>query len=155
MRVSYGSSADVAPFIDRGNPQSARDLATRISGRKHSPTEASIARASLVLEGHAKPSKDELAAKIKENGDLVEALLERTKGTKKTRAIIMIMGMVSTLEEKTALARVNHVEEMADRLGQALLPQTPEKCWGRGVAFSLAMEQAKRIVTEEGNKEIG
>jgi hypothetical protein len=35
---------------------------------------------------------------------------------------------------------------LVDQLRVALLPRTANECWGRGAAFSLAMEQARRLV---------
>ena len=62
MRISRGNPPETAAVIDRGVPQSSRDLAARETGRLHSPTEASLARAILVLRGNLKPSADVIAA---------------------------------------------------------------------------------------------
>ncbi|MCP4201819.1 MAG: hypothetical protein GY769_07795 [bacterium] len=146
MRVSRGCPAAVAPFLDRGTPQSARDLAARRSGRKHTPQEGMIARARLAAEENHKPSKDVMADMIYDNRKMAEVLLLKTKGTKKTKPILMIMGVLSMLKRDEALALVYKVEDMANALGDALAPQDPDKCWGRGVAFALAMEQARKVV---------
>ena len=61
MRVSRGNPKDTAKLLDRGDPQSARDLASRGTGRWHSPTESSIARACAALTGNMRPSKTQLA----------------------------------------------------------------------------------------------
>lgn len=58
MYVSRGTPDDCATLLDRHAPQSSQDLAYRRTRRKHSPTEASIARASIV---GGKPTKDAIA----------------------------------------------------------------------------------------------
>ena len=64
FRISKGSPPETAPYIDRGAPQSSRDLASRETERKHSPTEASIVRAILALDGNARPTPDQIAEKL-------------------------------------------------------------------------------------------
>ena len=64
FRVSRGTPAQLAHLIDRGTPQSARDLASRKTERKHSPTENSICRAWYAIEGNLKPTADDIAFKL-------------------------------------------------------------------------------------------
>lgn len=47
-------------YIQETGGEMTQDLAYRRTRRKHSPTEASIARASIVAEG-GKPTKDAIA----------------------------------------------------------------------------------------------
>jgi hypothetical protein len=150
MRVSRGNPVDAGRFLDRGRPQSARDLASRETEKKHSPTEASIARGVCILTGNRKPSTDQLAEVIAKNSKLVSALLAETAGTKKTKAVVMILAAIcevaKTTEEACGLA--SRSEKLADRLDLALLPESAAGCWGKGAAFGLAMEQARKCVSE-------
>ncbi len=148
MRVSRGSPSTIGKVLDRGMPQSARDLATRDTGRKHSPVEASIARAILVLKGTLKPSTDMLAEQIRGDDHLVARILKETSGTKKTKPIMMILAAICAdiSEIKRACDLAKRVEELGSKLEKDLEPESAERCWGRGAAFTLAMERAKKIV---------
>lgn len=157
MRVSRGNPPDVATLIDRGDPQTARDLASRRTERRHSPTESSIARAYSALMGNVRPSVDELAEVIALIADDVAVLLEHTKGTKKTKPVIMILGAliaeVDTIqppgraERRAILARA--APELAAELEARLLPHTPGQYWNKGAAFGLAMEKAAGVVSSQ------
>jgi hypothetical protein len=147
MRVSRGNPADTAALIDRGTPQTARDLASRQSGRKHSPIEAAIARAALALAGNSRPSTDDLAAAIKAQESVVGMLLAETTKIKKTRSVVMILAALATMGPLVARQRVPMVPPMSDTLDQALGLYSADKVWGKGSAFGLAMEQARRIAT--------
>jgi len=148
MRVSRGSPASIGKMLDRGMVQSARDLATRGSGRTHSPQESSMARAMLILAGNTKPTTDELGDIIEGNADKAEALLKVTEGTKKTKAVLMILSALcveaKNLNEACSLAR--HVEKFVDDLELKLRPENTDKCWGRGASFVMAMEYARDII---------
>jgi hypothetical protein len=148
MRVSRGNPVSAGRLIDRGVPQSSRDLASRATGKKHSPLEASIARAIRALGGDLRPSVDAVAETIQAHAAIVAALISKTSGTKKTRAVIMIIAAISV--EVADVYKVpllaTHIEEMAESLDAALLPQSAAVCWGRGAAFALALEHARRIV---------
>lgn len=148
MRISRGNPARVARLLDRGTPQSARDLASRGTGRKHSPTEASIARACCALAGITRPSTDALAATLEANQDLAAALLKETAGIKKTRGVLMVMAAICAVRPAATSARqvAGHAEELASELDAALAPHDAGRCWGKGAAFGLAMEHARRIV---------
>ncbi len=149
MRVSRGNPASAARLLDRGRPQSSRDLAARDTGRKHTPTEASIARAISVLQGNVRPSTDALAAIITTQAKPMSQLLGAATGTKKTRAVIMIAGAVLFFADgdlNTVRELASHLSLWANQLEAALAPQTPQQCWGKGAAFGLAMEAARKIV---------
>jgi hypothetical protein len=150
MRVSRGNPPKVANLIDRGTPQSARDLATRVTEKKHSPIESSMARAIRALDNKLRPSTDELAETITQFADRFTALLEETKGTKKTKSVLMVLSALSFLATNPEQVRTmtTQTEMLAKRLDHALLPQTADQCWGRGSAFVLAMQLARRIVDE-------
>jgi hypothetical protein len=148
LRVSRGNPPEAAVLVDRGVPQSARDLASRQSGRAHSPTEASLARAIAALLGTLRPSKDELADVLSAYAKPVSEVLAHTKGQKKTRALLMVMAALIVDDETSASARMSVAPIVVDRLVAALKPRSPEECWGRGAAFSLALEAARRLVRE-------
>lgn len=151
FRVSRGNPASAGKLLDRGTPQSARDLASRDTERKHSPTESSIARAIAVGSGQPKPSVDDLAAIMTKNAGLVAQLLKETHGTKKNRGVLMILAAIVVAEPKHiewALSRARQIGPLVERLDKALAPETAERCWGKGAAFGLAMAHAVRIVTE-------
>jgi hypothetical protein len=150
MRVSRGNPVDTARLLDRGTPQSSRDLAARETNRRHSPIEASIARCVCVLNGTLKPSVDQLALAIADCDATSTMVLSETKGTKKTRAILMILGAIVEVSCSTEDAKrlAKQAEWFASRLDTALKPATAEQCWNRGAAFGLALESARRIVEE-------
>ncbi len=146
MRVSHGNPADSAELIDRGVPQSARDLAARRSGRVHSPVEASIARAMAALAGDMKPSKETLATILARHTIVIATIVSQLRGQKKTRELLMIVAALLATDVEGAVRRIVEIPILVDRLHQQLLPRSAEECWGRGAAFSLAMEAARRVV---------
>lgn len=150
FRVSRGNPASSATLLDRGTPQTARDLAARNTERKHSPTESSIARAIALLRGKNRPSVDDLADLMTEHADIVERLLTETHGTKKTRAVLMMLAVIA--ENPDLHGDVSHLvqrlKELTDRLETALAPASADACWGKGTAFTLAITHAKRILME-------
>ncbi len=157
MRVSRGNPPESARLIDRHDPQSARDLAARGTGRKHRPTEASIARGILSLDGVLRPSIDQVAGVIETHSKVLEFLLAETTGTKKTRAVLMILAAAAReCAGPNAMAQpwlrriARNIDGMATKLATSLTPQTPESCWGRGAAFSLAMAKARDVVHADG-----
>ena len=148
MRVSRGNPSDTASLLDRGTPQSARDLASRRTEKKHSPTEASIARAVCALRGNLKPRTDDLAEVITSNSDMAAELLYETAGTRKTKPVIMILAAICEARPNGQLRKLcNRVESMSQMLEKALAPETAERCWGKGAAFAIAMENARKIVS--------
>jgi hypothetical protein len=150
MRVSRGCPADTVRLIDRGTPQTGRDLAARETERKHSATEASIARGVAFLRGHKIITPDVIADIMIEKEKSFQVILGETKGTKKTKAVLMILSAIAYMvgEPLAIKSLSNRVEGMAAILEKRLLPSTADKCWGRGVAFILALEQAKKCVEE-------
>ena len=147
LRVSRGNPIETAPLIDRGVPQSARDLAARETGRFHAPTEASIARALLVLDGQLRPTVDELAAIVTRYAPPLAIVLAGTRGTRKTREVLMIAAALIHRYGAEVQATLTTLPILVDKLRMALLPRTATECWGHGAAFSLAMEQARRLVS--------
>ena len=142
MRISKGTPSDRANLIDRGTSQSSRDLAGRDTKRKHSPMEASLARAILSVSGNTKPSLDEIATEMVNYSDLLSRALKQTRGTKKTKAMLMVLGALCLLDRGDLFGVA---EVLAGELEKSLAPTLPEKCWNRGAAFTLAMEKAKKI----------
>jgi hypothetical protein len=148
MRVSRGSRPESASVIDRGRPQSARDLATRKTERRHSPVEASLARCVCVLRGQLKPTADEISEVLTEKSDVMKRLLRDCAGGKKEKKLLMILGAIAdqsrTADEAGALTYRASI--LADQLEQALLPYSISGLWGRGVGFGMAMSKAHDLV---------
>lgn len=149
MRVSRGCPDTTANLLDRGDPQSARDLASRVTEKKHSPTEASIARAVCFLQGNTKPSRDAIADALVSNSAIMDIIMTETKGTKKTKSVLTMLAAVCALCAGSAPELVHnlakHVTIFARQLEEGLLPETAERCWGRGAAFRLSLQKAKEI----------
>lgn len=147
MRVSRGCPADTVRMLDRGEPQSARDLAARETTRKHSPYEISIARGALLLRGIVKPSKDKLADYLIEKKVILSEILSQTKGTKKTRGVLMVLAAISLMDDISSIKLKScNAESYAKELDSILCPSSAEECWGRGTAFTVAMGQAKKCI---------
>jgi hypothetical protein len=148
MRVSRGTLREAAMVMDRGRPQSARDLASRETEQKHSVAEASMARGICALAGNLRPSIDELAVAIRENQDKAQAVLAKTSGTKKTRVVVMILSTICAEAQDAASAGELAIltEDMAAQLEAALAPLTAAKCWNKGAAFALALEHARKVI---------
>lgn len=150
LRISRGAPADTATVIDRGRPQSARDLSTRRTERKHSPLEATIARCVCVIRGTTKPSPDDIAEVIVEKSSLLSSIAKWSSGTKKSKAVLMVLGAIAEASSSLETARplVSCSQVMADRLEIDLLPYSADKCWGRGVSFGMALKKAQAIVSD-------
>ena len=152
MRVSRGNPAHVAKLLDRGTPQSARDLAARGTGKKHSPVEASIARGVLALKGIMRPSVDALAEAIERNASVVAPILAAIAGTRKTRAVLMVLSAIcAEAGGSHGIALARQADSLACRLEEELHPHSAATCWGRGAAFGLALERARRLIQEVSN----
>lgn len=146
LRISRGNPPDTAVVIDRGVPQSSRDLAARETGRKHSPIEVSIMRALLVLNGQLKPSTDDLAVALEQYGVVLTVLLAQMQGMRKTREVLMLLAALLDRFGDEAPTHLTVLPVLIDRLVARLAPRTAAECWGHGAAFSLAMEQARQLV---------
>lgn len=149
FRVSRGSPPDTAKLIDRGQPQSARDLATRDTERKHSPVESSIARAHSILYGVPKPSVDQLSELMVSESDVYARMLREVQGTRKTRSILMVLAAIAFRAKGDADAAATlamRATKLAEQLANQLQPETADGCWGKGAAFGLAMKAARDIV---------
>ena len=103
FRVSKGSPPDTAEFIDRGVPQSSRDLASRKTERKHSLQEGSIVRGVLALEGNVKPSLDDIAAGMVAHAPTLEIIMEQTRRIKKTKSLYMVLAAICAVEKYRSL----------------------------------------------------
>ena len=146
MRISRGSPPDTADLIDRGTPQSSRDLASRTTERKHSPTEVSMIRACFALKGKGKPTLDEIAQLMVKHDKWLEEAMRLTRGVKKTKPMLMILGASCYLNRRDLFGKV---EFLGDKLINILLPIEINDCWNRGAAFTLAMEKARVVCEEE------
>lgn len=147
MRVSKGTPADRADLIDRGTAQTNRDLASRKTDRKHSPSEASIARAMYAIDGKIKVSPDDIALMLVENSNLFLDAMEQTRGTRKTKSIMMIIAAIC----KLSIKKHNYkelfalVSDLSSSLEAEIFPLTIQSCWNKGAAFTLAMEKAMNL----------
>lgn len=150
FRVSTGNPVASARLLDRGTPQTARDLASRDTEQKHSPTESSLARAILMLKGVARPSVDDLARTIADYSERNAAGMRATAGTKKTRVVLMVLATISevAIDDLHQISLLSRIEKMTEELTLALLPSSADECWGKGAAFAMAMAHARRIVEE-------
>jgi hypothetical protein len=142
MRVSKGSPPDTAHLIDRGVSQSSRDLATRATKRKHSPTEGSLVRGIYAFEGVLRPNADKISEYIVKHDDGLGLAMKKTKGIKKTKSVLMTMAAICVLGDPELYGLL---EEMANVLEDRLKPSLPEDCWNRGAAFTMAMQKAVKI----------
>lgn len=155
MRVSKGSPADTANLIDRGASQTARDLGSRRTGRKHSPQEQMICRGILGLRNNLKPNHDELAECLFDKDTILAAAIERTCRTKKTKAGYMILAVIcSQYDQETDETTLGFgmFGELANKLEGELSPVLPEACWNKGAAFVLALDKAVKVCEKEGLK---
>lgn len=146
MMVSRGNPPEAARVIDRGRVQSARDLASRETGRKHTPTEASIARAALALCGVTDPTTDEIATLLETASEQLAEMLTKTKHIKKTRAVVMVLAALVDAPAHIRGDALGRVEGLATALTDALAPYSPEKLWNKGAAFGLAMRRTREVV---------
>jgi len=142
MRISKGSPTATAHLIDRGTPQSSRDLASRSTDRKHSPTEASIIRAMFAIHGKTKPSKDEISEGLVVHNKILDIVMKQTRGLKKTKERLMIIGAICELQNLELLGRIEILEES---LKKELLPLDIKSYWNKGAAFMLSMKKALKI----------
>ena len=147
MRISRGCPSDAVNFIDRGSPQTPRDLASRRTERKHAPTEVSMARAILAINGIIRPSYDKLSDIIIEYSDIFSEAIRNTKGLKKTKTTLMILAAICYRYKQKGLSELKFgtTEFLSKRLEKELLPMDVDRCWNKGAAFTLAMEKALRI----------
>jgi hypothetical protein len=150
LRISRGNPPDTASVIDRGRPQSSRDLATRKTERRHSPIEASLGRAICFLRSNSKPSTDEVAKVIVEKASILATALKETHRIKKSKAVMMVLAVVCEIAESEEQAKrlTKSVDFLSVKLDKELAPHTAEECWGKGTAFSMALEQARKLVVK-------
>lgn len=147
MRVSRGSPPETGRLLDRGRQQTARDLASRDTESKHTPFEATLARAICGIHGNLKPSKDELAAVIVANAIQAKEAARQLAREKKSKALIMIVAALCEFSEPEQFnAMLLKSAALAASLDLRLLPQQAEKVWGRGSGFGLALSLAVEIV---------
>lgn len=150
MRVSRGNPPDTARVIDRGDAQSARDLATRLTGRKHSPTESSIARALCALMGNGRPTTDQLSDVVSAHSETFKVMLDALRGHKKTKALLMLLGAVAVVarndDDAERLAKAT--PDAVHALEQRLIPHSTTECWGKSAAFGLAMSAAHAVIED-------
>lgn len=62
--------------------------------------------------------------------------------------ILAAIAVVFNSDAESSGAFAVRAQKLADKLDLALSPENAERCWGRGVGFTLAMQHAVRIVNE-------
>jgi hypothetical protein len=150
FRISRGSPQDTASLIDRGVPQTSRDLASRLTERKHSPTEQSIVRGILAHKGEIRPSADDIALEISKYDEILKLAMKNARGIKKTKQLLMILAAICLLGRKELFPEI---EYLADLLEKGLYPADAKSCWKRGAAFPLAMEKAHALCESRKKQE--
>ena len=75
-------------------------------------------------------------------------VLKETYGTKKTKSVLMVIAAVCETYNDVQKAReaAKETSKLADKLDERLRPHSAAECWGKGTAFSIALEQARRLV---------
>lgn len=76
------------------------------------------------------------------------AMLDQTKGTKKTKALLMVLAVVAVeaKDQESAAIMALDSQRWAAELEKRLAPQTADQCWGKGTAFALALRMAREVV---------
>lgn len=100
----------------------------------------------MILRGTNKPSSDQIAAVLDEYSAAMSVVISRTKGSKKTREMLMVLAAMIVQYGDQVGDYILELPILADRLASELMPRTAAECWGSGAAFSLAMERARKIV---------
>lgn len=147
FRVSRGSPPDTADVIDRGHTQTSRDLASRVTRRRHSPVEEHMAKDIFAISRQIKPSDDDLASIMKSYANEFEVALISTRGIKKTRSVAMIMSALCYLNENDMIKSEVFVSipEKAIQLEKLALPLSIKTCWRRPAEYTTIMKKALEI----------
>lgn len=148
FRVSRGSPPDTADLIDRGISQTSRDLASRTTHRKHSPTEEGLAKEVLALHKVGKPTVDEIANIMKSYADEFQVALKATRGTKKTKGVLMIIAAIcyGNEDDEIGVDSFVMVPELAVALEKEAHPILLKDCWRRPAAHFMVMEKAMKLL---------
>lgn len=147
FRISRGNPPDSADVIDRGLSQTSVDLASRVTRRLHSPTEKKMARDIYAMSRQDKPSEDDIANLIKSYSDEFKTAMESTRGTKKTRGVIMIMATICYLNENEDMKSDAFIliPEKALQLETVSSPLSLKTCWRRPAEHTAIMKRAIKI----------
>lgn len=147
FRISRGTPSSAADKIDRGISQSSRDLASRQTKRKHSPTEEKMAKDLLAIRRVGKPTLDEIASIIKSYTKEFDVALKASRGTKKSRGVIMALAALCYLNEDEDIRPevFAMVPELAVEIERAAYPILLKDCWRRPAAHFMVMEKAIKI----------
>lgn len=94
MRVSRGNDPSVSDKLDRGTPQSARDLAARRTGRIYSPLELRVVRAIHALETTNSPSTDDLSVLLAAHDEPLSRILGHFRRVKKSPSLILVIAVL-------------------------------------------------------------
>lgn len=148
LRVSRGTPREAANVIDRGRPQSARDLSSRSTQRRHSPLEASVARCVCVLRGQLRPTADQIASTLTEKNAVIATVCSMAKGVHKSKSSVMVLGAIAERFDDPASAEqaTKRLDDLQSALDIALHPLTGTQCWGKGPGFRMALERAQNVL---------
>lgn len=150
FRVSRGSPPDTADLIDRGISQTSRDLASRRTHRKHSPIEEKIAKEILAIRKVNKPTLDEIANIIKSYTDEFQVAIKATRGTKKTRGVLMMMAAICYCNDNELHTdSFAMVPELAKELESVAHPILLQDCWRRPAAHFMVMDKAIKLLEKK------
>lgn len=144
FRVSRGSPSHTGRLIDRGIPQTSRDLASRGTKRKHSPIEDKMAKEILAIRRVVSPTLDEVANIMASYSNEFSVAMLSTKGTKKIKAVIMVMAALCYINNDDEIneSAFVMVPELAKELEQKVYPILIKDCWRRPAAHFMVMETA-------------
>jgi hypothetical protein len=106
-----------------------------------------MAKQILAIRKVEKPSLDEIACIISSYNHEFDVAIKSTRGTKKTRGVLMIMSALCYLNEKDDIepAVFAMVPEMAIKLEKVAFPVLLKDCWRRPAANSKVMGSAIKI----------
>lgn len=155
FRVSRGCPRENREDLDRGKPLSAADIAVMRTGRAEKPfkiVEKQIARGLCFLLGE-KPNLENIAQVLTANEKMTSFIAEEMERIGKTKAILMVLCAICYLskDKGEVFKLLQKTNIFSERLRQKMLPTDIEECWGRGLIFKSALQNAVEIVKCEIN----
>jgi hypothetical protein len=146
--VTTGTPMERANLVDRGQAQSARDLASRLTGRAHSPQEQMLVRGMYALNGQLRPTADDIADLLVQHNDILALAVQEMQRISKTKALYMVAAAIchQLTVEPDDVELFGKVEIFAKMLAMELAPTEPEEIWNKGAPFKKAMVKALEVV---------
>jgi hypothetical protein len=140
--IVRGSPPEGGKFIDRGRPQTPRDLASRVTDRRHSVYEEKTIRALLALEGTHRPTHDIVADRMIDHNLWLKEAMKAMRRVEKEHRLFMILGVLCKMKNTSLFGKIKAL--MRD-LAKELKPNEASELWNRGAVFTEAMEKAKEV----------